>query len=621
MANIAKKESTELQQYSVTNASSMMNLANELANFIKEKKLTQAIQGKEYVLVEAWTFAGMNMGLAPVMTALEKESGKGEEIKYRATVELMNLHTGAIVGRAFAICSNLEPTKKYFQEYAIASMAQCVPVRAKILTKEGFKFYHQLTLGESVLAYDCETDHNYWTPLEDVNIFPPTEVLKLENRSFLAYCTPEHTWAIESKSLDRQTTYRKLKKTQDLKGGNIILAAESQSGGSDITDEEAYLLGWILTDGCIRYEKGHPRIHIDQSKVKYIVKIRQAVYSLAKESVTAGYERTFPTGRTYQCKKSHRFAFGRHASRELLERYAIISKDDPAILGLVCRLSSSARKAMLEAMLQADGSMKRETAWQFGKKKPIVMEAFQILATLEGKALGKLTHYDDFPRQMMRSHKVAQVSSLSIEKYSKEPVWCPTTKYGTWVMQIDGNVMITGNTRAVGKVYRLPLGWLMKAAGYESTPAEELADAIVVEEERKSAKPTKVAPEPAKSSLPEGLLDAIEGAVTREELLEIVDGNKHLQTNMEFTGAIKRATDKLPEIHPLQNPNGVPMELKKNILLKLNNQVFTQQEKEKVQAKLREYDKVIEPGKAKAWAEKTLSYLEQQLKERTKVPA
>lgn len=46
-------------------------------------------------------------------------------------------------------------------------------------------------------------------------------------------------------------------------------------------------------------------------------------------------------------------------------------------------------------------------------------------------------------------------------------------------------------TRAVGKAYRMKIGWLLKVAGYETTPAEEM-DAVVaevVEEKPKTAQP------------------------------------------------------------------------------------------------------------------------------------
>lgn len=44
-------------------------------------------------------------------------------------------------------------------------------------------------------------------------------------------------------------------------------------------------------------------------------------------------------------------------------------------------------------------------------------------------------------------------------------------------------IMSMAQTRAVGKAYRLVLGWVMKLAGYEATPAEEIKEDMVVEEE------------------------------------------------------------------------------------------------------------------------------------------
>lgn len=123
METAVAKNKTQMQEYTLTSGSSILALSNELTKFIKDRKLCMNIQGKEYVLIEAWTFAGMSMGLCPVVTDLINESS-GDEIKYRAVVELLNIHTNIVVGRGFAVCSNKEQGKQRFQEYAIASMAQ-----------------------------------------------------------------------------------------------------------------------------------------------------------------------------------------------------------------------------------------------------------------------------------------------------------------------------------------------------------------------------------------------------------------------------------------------------------------------------------------------------------------
>ena len=112
--------------YHITSPDETKHLANDLARFIRENKLFHNIQGKEYVNVEGWQYAGSRLGILPVVDelGLVKDGSDETEIKYQARVNLLDLRTGQIVGSGFAICSNKESSKRYYQEFAIASMAQ-----------------------------------------------------------------------------------------------------------------------------------------------------------------------------------------------------------------------------------------------------------------------------------------------------------------------------------------------------------------------------------------------------------------------------------------------------------------------------------------------------------------
>lgn len=106
-----------------------LEVARILQEFVKKNKLTVTVQGKEYPLVECWTFCGSQFGLIPIVKTLECLSSANSisgdaEIKYRAEVEVIRVIDGSIVGRGIAICSNREGSKRRFDEYAIASMAQ-----------------------------------------------------------------------------------------------------------------------------------------------------------------------------------------------------------------------------------------------------------------------------------------------------------------------------------------------------------------------------------------------------------------------------------------------------------------------------------------------------------------
>jgi len=109
--------------YELINKDSMLQLATELSQLIKEKGLSSNIQGKQFVNVEGWQFCGASLGLMPIIT-LTTDLSKDDEIKYMATCEVRNITTGQLVATGIALCSNKEKTKRFFDEYAILSMAQ-----------------------------------------------------------------------------------------------------------------------------------------------------------------------------------------------------------------------------------------------------------------------------------------------------------------------------------------------------------------------------------------------------------------------------------------------------------------------------------------------------------------
>ncbi|MHA6247410.1 hypothetical protein ACXYMU_05695 [Pontibacter sp. CAU 1760] len=113
----------KIESYDIAKSDETLHLAIDLAKFIKENRLYQNIQGKEYVNVEGWQYAGSRLGILPVVEHLVNIS-TDDEVKYQAKVNLLDLRSQQVVGAGFAICSNREQGKKYYQEFAIASMAQ-----------------------------------------------------------------------------------------------------------------------------------------------------------------------------------------------------------------------------------------------------------------------------------------------------------------------------------------------------------------------------------------------------------------------------------------------------------------------------------------------------------------
>lgn len=141
---MATKSITEKTQLvNVNSPKAVATFAKELKKFVIENKLYTTIgsgkDAKNFVQVEGWQFAGASMGFFFVPVAIENVSPETGEVsytakkgykvtnpiyKYKATVEMVRVSDGAVVGRGFALCSNQEQKKKTFDEYAVMSMAQ-----------------------------------------------------------------------------------------------------------------------------------------------------------------------------------------------------------------------------------------------------------------------------------------------------------------------------------------------------------------------------------------------------------------------------------------------------------------------------------------------------------------
>lgn len=122
-------QTTNQPRFDLINSDSMLSLSKDLAKLIKEKGLSSNIQGKQFVNVEGWQFAGASLGLMPIITETIDLTRRGTEpgqleIKYMAKCEVRNINTGQLVATGVALCSNFEHSKKRFDEYAILSMAQ-----------------------------------------------------------------------------------------------------------------------------------------------------------------------------------------------------------------------------------------------------------------------------------------------------------------------------------------------------------------------------------------------------------------------------------------------------------------------------------------------------------------
>jgi hypothetical protein len=185
------------EQLSVSNPQHVMDFAKTLKKFITDNKLSCKIQGKDYVYVDGWKFAGVNFGIIP-MAKTPVNLTNDKEVKYSCDCELRRMADDKIVGAGFALCSNKEAKKKSFDEYAIASMAQ---------TRAIAKAYRNL-FGFVMTAAGFEN-----TPAEEMEVTPEMKQDIEEVKEQVMLITEEKQlldYAAELKHLHKIPEFRQL---------------------------------------------------------------------------------------------------------------------------------------------------------------------------------------------------------------------------------------------------------------------------------------------------------------------------------------------------------------------------------------------------------------------------
>lgn len=116
-------EIIQIESYDLANADDGAKLATVLADYIKKNNLSTKVQGKDFVNVEGWQYAGSRLGIVP-RVVWTKDLSTDAVIRFECRVELYDLNRREVIGSGEAECDSTESGKKFYARYAIKSMAQ-----------------------------------------------------------------------------------------------------------------------------------------------------------------------------------------------------------------------------------------------------------------------------------------------------------------------------------------------------------------------------------------------------------------------------------------------------------------------------------------------------------------
>lgn len=308
---------------------------------------------------------------------------------------------------------------------------RCVPTNTEILTRTGFKLHSQVEVGDEVAIYHPDDDALHWGPLQAKYVYPSQPLVRIEQKGFHFSCTPNHAWPVEMKRTKRivRRELCDIPRTARIR----VVAPMRNEEGLDCTPAEAAVLGWLVTDG---WTQGTPL----QGKFSAVISQKNKVAELLQDLDESGIPYTEQGVRN----TVRRWHLHTASIRDLFTRIGY--EDKSSLPQIVCQMSYVQRERLFNAMMLAEGH-KGNVA--FSQNEGPVLEAFYLLATLQGQRMGKASSITSKKGKVCKHIHLSPSRSMSPFKVldaGKGETWCPTVSTGYWVARQDGQVTITGNT-------------------------------------------------------------------------------------------------------------------------------------------------------------------------------
>lgn len=364
----------------------------------------------------------------------------------------------------------------------------CLDENTEVLTSDGWKGPSEVSVGDTVGAFDMKTSEIVWTPaLNKVHrkIAPNESMFGIDAPHLDVRVTNNHTMVYRSRS--KSCKYWNTRPAVSLAKMRdtyyVPVAGANEAEGVDLSDDELRFLGWTLTDG--HRNQANNAVYISQSADSpYHDDIRSALKGCGFGFSVCRIPRKGELSK-YADNVVYCVPYGqpRGERRHLRGWSSLADFLNQPILQSLSKISRRQLAVLLAAMNLGDGAKPKNLPWTrrtitlcLGDSKFLV-DQLQILCILRGYRCNVAsqrtttswhsgpakTQYvlhirpqlaatvggsRDWPNRLVKKRSKLKATPFS----SEEMVWCLTTEPGTLVTRRNGKVIIVGNC---GRGFRL----------------------------------------------------------------------------------------------------------------------------------------------------------------------
>jgi hypothetical protein len=437
----------------------LSNMTGNSTDSLVANTEVETISGTAYDIGAVWYMSYSNITTALTASDFTVPGG---------TIDTVDLRYGRIILDA-AIATATGVTCNV--DYSFKTI-QCVDKKTEALTKQGWRKYNELNIGDEILTLNINTGKSEWNVIDKLNIFDYRgHMIHLRNKTFDALVTPDHKWVTKC---HRQAYYSpkkriKLLETKKLKNHYIVRSAlfNEYNNQEIYSDDFVKLVGWYVTEGSF-YRYKYLKIggtYQDLGRIGFITIVQSTKKEDYKE-IKQILENLNVHFKIYN-RTEHKHIQNFILTGTIVNKLVKIVPDKKLTFGFVSKLTFRQKEILCETLIKGDDSYLSEYSRnsKFYTSDIDNMNIFQLLCIL----IGYIPHISIDTRRGKKiinnrivninkslycvrilKNKNLRCNSLKREMINYDDIiWCPSVKNRTWLMRRNGKVTFTGNSAGI----------------------------------------------------------------------------------------------------------------------------------------------------------------------------
>lgn len=316
----------------------------------------------------------------------------------------------------------------------------CYSEDTEVLTQRGYLPYDQLNINkDKVLQWDSSNNRLSWHTVSELFIYDaPEDMVNIKNRHTDQLLTKNHRVYGKFKNHSRNSYSEwEVVAAENLPRYKVLPLAGALDGVCTI--KYPYLSGWWMTDAWIHNDG--KAIMFSQSKPKTLEKLRTELDRLQGLGLLQYSEYTKKPKKP-QHKVEHTFYVTGEVAKHFIETNPTRDMD-----WSVLQLTWKDRQALLEGLMDGDGSTKQHTAKTFWSKNRTRLDIVSAVCTTLN-----IRNHIDYKKGAVYFNTKTNTTELqhkhkdTIVQYAGKKVWCLKTETGAFVVRRNGRTFISGNS-------------------------------------------------------------------------------------------------------------------------------------------------------------------------------